>query len=229
MNICHDYNSKHAWDRNPAEEVVALRKLVKRLTEANRILSAQLETDLLTGLLNRRGLERILRRESRIAQRSNNALACAVVDLDNFKQINDRYGHATGDAMLKAVADRLLASLRSSDYIARVGGDEFIIFLPDTDLKTGMNVLRRCTENIAGSPLLSSPQPIHMTISCGVCTIIEVPATLELVLTQTKAALKHSKQTGKNRVCADPISAPPSLLEFSPLMQSFGEYPPMAS
>jgi diguanylate cyclase (GGDEF)-like protein len=228
MNICHEHHKDSASNRDPAEELLALRRLVKRLAESNRILSEQLETDLLTGLLNRRGLERILRRESRIAQRSGKPLSCAVVDLDNFKQINDWYGHVTGDEMLKAVAHRLQSSLRSSDYIARIGGDEFLVVMPDADLKIAIKVLQRCTECMSASPLLKSPEQIGMTISSGVCLISNLPATLELVLTETKQALRNSKDSGKNQVCSqmETPARTASLFEFSPFVDSFDDHPP---
>ena len=192
--------------------IQALKAAVKRLALNNRSLSEQVETDVLTGLLNRRGVQRILRREASLSKRGARTLSCAVVDLDNFKLINDRYGHAVGDNMLQAVAERLVASVRKSDYLARIGGDEFLILMPSTDLPAALKVMERCTQNMSGSPLLFNPEPVCMTISSALCAL-QNDFTLAGILEQTTFALKSGKSLGKNRVvCTQPA------LDFESLM-----------
>ena len=120
------------------------------------------ETDSLTGLLNRRGLERWL-------ERSRRPISCGViaVDLDGLKQVNDTFGHAAGDQVLIEVGQRLKAAVRNSDLVARVGGDEFLVFLIDTDRALSINIAERINI-VLRLPIQTSSQPISIGASLGV-------------------------------------------------------------
>ncbi|MDQ3280524.1 MAG: diguanylate cyclase, partial [Acidobacteriota bacterium] len=121
-----------------------LARVKKELESANRDLERLTLIDPLTELLNRRGLQQALSREVQHLTRGVSASAALVIDLDDFKQINDSLGHAAGDVVLKEVARRLRASVRGIDFAGRVGGDEFMLILPETSLKQAM----RCAERI---------------------------------------------------------------------------------
>ena len=114
------------------EQQIAREQLLTQLQQANAELRTQALTDPLTGLLNRRALVQELDRQLASAQRAGHWLLVAAIDLDGFKQVNDRHGHDVGDAVLREMATRLRATVRQCDEVARIGGDEFVLLLPET-------------------------------------------------------------------------------------------------
>lgn len=124
--------------------------------------------DSLTGLANRRGFERALDRELAAAQRHARCPGLVMVDLDRFKNVNDRYGHETGDEVLKAVADTLQSTLRASDLAARVGGDEFAVLLPDSDLDTAELVAEKIVGALRRQEVHTADGPVVVSASAGV-------------------------------------------------------------
>ena len=132
-----------------------------------RQFASEARTDHLTGLANRREFERVIEREVALAERHHRRLSLMMIDLDNLKRINDRLGHAAGDGALKLVAQQLLRVVRASDLCARVGGDEFAVAMPETDLDRARDVaarLRRAVEH-AG---LGMKAPEHSEVSIGI-------------------------------------------------------------
>ncbi len=132
-----------------------------------RQFASEARTDHLTGLANRREFERVMEREVALAERHNRRLALMMIDLDNLKRINDRQGHRAGDGALRLVAQQLLRVVRASDVCARVGGDEFAVAMPETDLDRARDVatrLRRAVEH-AG---LGMKAPEHVEVSLGI-------------------------------------------------------------
>jgi diguanylate cyclase (GGDEF)-like protein len=132
-----------------------------------RQFASEARTDHLTGLANRRELERVIEREVALAERHNRRLSLMMIDLDNLKRINDKLGHSAGDAALKLVAQQLLRVVRASDLCARVGGDEFCVAMPETDLDRARDValrLRRAVEH-AG---LGMRAPEQVEVSVGI-------------------------------------------------------------
>jgi len=186
-------------ERKGREDI--LQDLAAQLQIANARLERLVVLDPLTELLNRRGLQQILSREIRWNRRYDSHLVVLLVDLDNFKRINDTLGHAVGDGVLKAVAHKLQASVRTTDYVARIGGDEFMILLPHTHFAEGMQVAEHVRRAISGAPMvLSSGVTVKVTASFGVEAIPQAMTSIDELLAKTHLALHRSKQAGKDRV-----------------------------
>lgn len=179
----------------------------KELDHVNRELRAsqeQLEKliflDPLTELLNRRGLQDVMERELQRGHREQTNFTILLIDLDNFKEINDTWGYTIGDTVLRAVAHRLKDSLRKTDVAARIGGDEFIIFLPETRPGEALRIAERVRLTVSGMPILLSGTNACISASIGVLTDPPVTSTLEELLAQAYPLLQQSKQQGKNLV-----------------------------
>ncbi len=175
--------------------------------------------DPLTGLWNRRGVEDLLDREIRIGRRSDQRICLVLVDCDNFKSLNDHFGHDAGDTALQEIAVRIRASLRPADVVGRVGGDEFLVILPDTRPGEAQRVAERIRDAIAHTPIRHRDLSFEATVSIGVAPL-PVPlhtCTPTEARTLADAALNSSKRAGRNRVTlADPtangVHGDPSLL-----------------
>ena len=158
-------------------------------------LEALLREDALTGVWNRRAILTALSGMVSAARRHGRPLSIAVLDLDRFKEINDTYGHARGDAVLVAAARVLRERLRVEDLLGRIGGEEFAVLLPDTDADAAARVGEKLRAEIAGAP---APAPI--TVSVGVATWDG--ETAEELLQRADAALYAAKDAGRDRVVA---------------------------
>lgn len=157
-------------------------------------------TDQMTGTYNRRGLDNIFTRESARADRYENALCVVLIDLDDFKFINDTYGHLIGDSALIHFATIAKKTIRPSDVIARYGGEEFLIILPDTRPEEAVWVMQRLQNNLSKDPLLDSEEtPIKITFSGGI-TLRKFQETQNTVIKRADEALYRAKQYGKNRI-----------------------------
>lgn len=185
-----------------------LKAQVSMLEQSSTRLEQLVKTDPLTGLLNRRGLEDVLSRELSLARRTQDDVVGIVIDLDDFKSINDGHGHAAGDAVLTTVAAVLKEAVRTSDYVGRVGGDEFIVFLPSTNLENGALIAERIRSAVASALIAKNGQVIRATTSLGVAIIPHDSDTLEQVLELTKSGLKSSKRRGKNTVSISAYQRP---------------------
>ncbi|KRG69033.1 sensor domain-containing diguanylate cyclase [Pseudoxanthomonas dokdonensis] len=161
--------------------------------------------DPLTGVFNRSQLDKVLSQEFEAAQRHGRPLSVAFVDLDDFKLINDRWGHLVGDQVLQNFAQLLQKNLRGSDVVARYGGEEFLVVLPGTDDQLALKVLQRVLRQIAGEPMVKvQQQPIHVTFSAGLATqgTVERFADAQALLKAADEALYGAKREGRNRVRA---------------------------
>lgn len=174
--------------------------LDNQLNNAKDQLDKLANKDLLTEVLNVRGLEQALIAEQNRAGRAGAQLMGMLLNIDNFSRVNEGLGHAVGDVILKELSRRIGNTLRPSDHIGRIGRDEFMILLPDTQLAYAMKVAERIRLSVSDSPLRNASDLIHLTISAGVATLPQKVASLEEVLTLTRSALKRSKLSGKNRV-----------------------------
>jgi len=164
-------------------------------------------TDPLTGVNNRRYIERRLLEEIGRSRRQGTPLSCMYMDIDHFKQINDRIGHQAGDEVLRGVAGRVKAELRLSDSLGRFGGEEFVVLLTDTEPEDAVNVAERIRMSIAEQPLvLSSGQKLDVTISVGVAALPQeeshsaVEASARQLVARADHALYDAKARGRNRV-----------------------------
>ena len=127
-----------------------------------------------------------------------------LVDLDDFKNVNDTLGHAVGDVVLSEITSRLKTSLRATDYAARIGGDEFVLLLPDTRMAEGVRVAEKVRLAISGNPfVLSAEQLIKVTASLGLVAVPPATSSIDELLIATHAALAKSKRAGKNQVSYD--------------------------
>lgn len=165
-------------------------------------LAEQVGSDALTGCLNRRSFEARLRNDLRQARRRSSTVAIAAVDLDHFKDINDSRGHPVGDIVLQQVASIMKSTARDTDAVARYGGDEFVIVLPDTGWQGALTFadrLRRRVDDFSFGPPNSTP--IGLTVSVGVALARGSDAvSTETLLQEADAALYRAKTAGRNRV-----------------------------
>ena len=160
-------------------------------------------TDPLTNLQNRRTLETRLRREWRQARRRDSTLAVLMIDVDHFKQINDTHGHATGDVVLQELAEIMRATARDTDVLARVGGDEFVVVLPDTGRQGAITFAERLRCNVAEHRVQAGDQRLEITISVGVALAKgSDPFSIEQLLGEADRALYKAKSSGRNRIFA---------------------------
>ncbi len=170
--------------------------------QANDALIELAYTDFLTGLKTRRHFEEQLDREIKRAERNGNPLSVVLIDVDHFKPVNDRYGHQTGDIILREIASLLMKGRREIDTVARYGGEEFIIILPDTNLVGADYVAQRLREDIESSDFAadSLPQPVRLTISLGAASFPRDGQSKSDLLEAADVALYEAKNSGRNRV-----------------------------
>ena len=178
-----------------------LSQRVKSLEDELRHLSEEVSTDPLTQIANRRGLMRVFDEARARVERSGSPLALGLIDVDDFKRLNDRLGHSAGDEALKSLVVRVQQSLRPSDVVARYGGEEFVVVLPETPLDEARQVLSRTQRATTEALFLHESMPVFVTFSAGV-TMYRPGERLEDALDRADEALYEAKRTGKNRTCA---------------------------
>ncbi len=176
-----------------------------RLREA---LHAQSIRDPLTGLYNRRYLDEILERELRRAGRANQSLGIVMMDLDHFKNYNDRFGHDAGDSVLREAAACLIKSIRAEDFVCRFGGEEFILVLPTADRESSRNRAERVRARIKGMNVIYQGRSLGaVTISAGVAAFPKDGAAAAEIIAAADAALYAAKRAGRDRVM---LASPPA-------------------
>ena len=160
-------------------------------------------TDGLTQVANRRHFDERIHEEIDRSQRYGRPLVLLLLDIDHFKKVNDSYGHPAGDAVLRRVADICRASIRTLDLVARFGGEEFAILLPETDIPGALQLAERIREEIAASPVVYGPHTIQVTASLGVAATENGDRDSEQLLKAADEMLYAAKQGGRNQVaCA---------------------------
>ncbi|WP_143006626.1 ligand-binding sensor domain-containing diguanylate cyclase [Aquimonas voraii] len=174
-------------------------QLMQQLRQQADAFERQAREDALTGLANRRAFDELLAYEFARAGRSEQPLCVALVDLDQFKRVNDELSHAAGDAVLRAVAERMRALCRDIDTVARWGGEEFALLLPNTRLSDALAVCERVRAGIERLELDMIAPGLRITISIGLASH-EGHADYDRMLSQADAALYSAKQSGRNRV-----------------------------
>jgi diguanylate cyclase (GGDEF)-like protein len=158
------------------------------------------ETDELTGLLNMRGFSIAANRLFGQALRYNRAASVLMIDSDNLKAINDSYGHEAGNRMLRQLTRLVQAELRYTDVLARYGGDEFIVLLPETPAKGALGLAGRIRDAIASMPLELDGKRVTCTVSIGLAAHPEDGNSLDAVVARADRAMYQAKQAGRNRV-----------------------------
>lgn len=184
-----------------AFESVRLRHLMHRYQDMMRHYQDMAQTDGLTGLYNHRRSQELLRDEIARASRYQRALSVLMLDVDFFKQFNDTYGHPQGDVLLRSIANILSSCVRSTDFVGRYGGEEFIVILPETAGGDAYILAERIRAAVEAEWFpIGDGYGIHKTISVGVASFPNDAETAAELLQHADAALYRAKRTGKNRV-----------------------------
>ncbi|OYX67565.1 MAG: hypothetical protein B7Y95_22830 [Rhizobiales bacterium 32-66-11] len=185
---------------------IQARRALETVSQQNAALDVAARQDTLTGLLNLRAFREAI--DAHFADaRAGDPFALAFVDVDEFKSINDRYGHAGGDTILIAVAHTLKAAVRGADVVARIGGEEFAILMPRTELPDALGVAERVRAEIQGQAFALAAEALTVTVSMGV-TVSRTPhCTVDAMLQAADMAMYAAKAEGRNRVVAAPKGA----------------------
>ena len=184
---------EHSKATDLTQRVVELEDEMKRLSD-------EVSTDQLTQIANRRGLMQAFEVERARLERSGGELSIGLLDIDNFKRLNDELGHSAGDEALKSLAAVVSKTLRPTDRVARYGGEEFVVLLPQTPAAEGEQVLTRLQRSLTGGLFMHKDKQIFVTFSAGV-TDYRLAERIEDSLERADQALYEAKRTGKNRTC----------------------------
>jgi diguanylate cyclase (GGDEF)-like protein len=181
---------------------------LKILSDLANLTMEQLELQLmatidgLTGAMRRQSFLASADRDMEMARRQGTPLSCLMIDADNFKLINDQYGHAVGDAVLVAIVTTTRDHLRQCDSLGRMGGEEFCVFLPDTDIHGAITVANRIREAVAKVRIPAEAQEIGVTVSIGAAEMASSDLTPSDLINRADTALYDAKNSGRNRVAA---------------------------
>lgn len=173
-------------------DITARKRTERELRELSQI-------DPLTGVANRRFFFQRANEEFERARRFGRALSLVMLDIDHFKVVNDRWGHAAGDRVLRALCENCAQLLRKVDLLARVGGEEFAVLLPDTDLEGAWQLAERLRLGAAARSVPEGSETIRFTVSAGVATLLPADSALDEVLRRADRALYEAKAAGRNR------------------------------
>ncbi len=198
----------------PAQLRVRLRhgervvQLQRALIDAREALRDQASRDPLTGLMNRRAFDDAAAKELSRAQRAESPMALLMIDLDHFKRVNDTLGHPAGDSVLVETAARLRAVVRESDHVARFGGEEMVVLLPDCAPRDALLVAERVRRAIARAPIGTRAGAVRVTASVGVAVSPQGREGLPSLIARADAALYRAKNTGRDRAVLAPAALP---------------------
>ena len=191
--------------------VLALIWLIYYMYRSKQKMNAYLELlskqDSLTGLSNRREMLAILQHEALRFERTKKPFSIAICDIDDFKKVNDVYGHSCGDTVLKRVADVFRENIRETDFVARWGGEEFLFFFPETDKKNAFKVVEKIRNKIAEEKFACEERYFSVSLTFGLCQF-EEGTSLDMLIESADKALYLGKSSGKNRVvmCEDGLT-----------------------
>ena len=201
-----DYLSK-PFDRNELRARLRTGRRILTLQDdqlkAREELHLRATHDGLTGVWNRVAILDLLQREFELSARSGTTIGLIMLDVDHFKQVNDSYGHLTGDVVLVDIADRLHHAVRSYDLVGRYGGEEFLIVSPDCDLEQAQMCAERIRLSVAEKPVFADGALIDVTVSAGVAVLSSKLNTERQALAAADTALYRAKAEGRNRVAAE--------------------------
>jgi diguanylate cyclase len=180
---------------------IELEARVRELEAELTRIAEEASTDALTQVANRRGIQLLFEREcARVERAPGSVLALGLIDIDNFKKLNDSLGHAAGDKALQALAKVVGERLRPTDHVGRFGGEEFVVIMPGTAAADACSVLTRLQRSLSASLFLHDDKEVFVTFSAGV-TAWRPGETLDAALERADGALYEAKRTGKNRTC----------------------------
>ncbi len=200
-SIYTEFDASRSEFAAAGERARQLQDEVERLAGELDSASALIMTDHLTQLLNRRGFDRSFAELSRSCRDAAAPLSVALIDVDDFKKLNDAHGHHGGDEALRHLARVLCASLRPGDVVARYGGEEFVVLLPSVPLDAAVEVIRRAQRALTNDVYLNGDEPVFVTFSAGVAQAAEDEA-LDAIVERADEAMYRAKRAGKNRVLA---------------------------
>jgi two-component system, cell cycle response regulator len=182
-------------------ELLARVRVGSRVVQYQQHLEYQTQIDSLTGLFNRRAFERKIVEEFERAKRYEHPLSVIMLDIDNFKRINDTYGHHGGDAALVKISEILRDKSRRSDFPSRFGGEEFVLVLPETDQDSAIRVARKFHEEIRTCAFGTADKPFSLTVSMGLTSTNKKEySDWRQMIDDADAALYQAKNTGKDRI-----------------------------
>jgi diguanylate cyclase (GGDEF)-like protein len=187
---------------------IRMLKTIRDVTEERKIqetLKTLATTDSLSGLNNRAEFMNLAQREFVLAKKHNEELSLLMMDLDCFKNINDTYGHAAGDEVIREIGSLLMASFRKTDIVGRIGGEEFAVVLKNTSLNDGIKAAEKFRETVEGKKVIYRKQEISFTVSIGVaaiCSDVDDSNSIEDILIKADDALYKAKAMGRNCVAA---------------------------
>ena len=182
-------------------ELLARVRVGSRVVQYQQHLEHQSQVDSLTGLFNRRAFEKKVEEEFERAKRYNHPLSLLILDIDNFKVINDTYGHHGGDTALIKISETLKGRTRRSDFPSRYGGEEFVLILPETDAENAIQVAGKIHEEIRGSQFGTTGRPFLLTVSIGVSSSSNKEySDWREMLADADRALYVAKNSGKDRI-----------------------------
>jgi diguanylate cyclase (GGDEF)-like protein len=191
----------YALARFRDRRMIARQLELEALVKAREALREQANRDALTGLFNRRAIHEMLTRETSRIRRERSILSVVMIDLDHFKLVNDRYGHVAGDEVLREVAVRLSEAIRPYDAVGRIGGEEFLLVMPEFDAALDLTRLGAIHNTICGKPVTVADGEVTITCSFGVIVLFsDQPVTLEQLLDRADKALYKAKRGGRNRI-----------------------------
>jgi diguanylate cyclase (GGDEF)-like protein len=182
-------------------ELLARVRVGSRVVHYQQHLEYQTQVDSLTGLFNRRAFEKKIHEEFERSKRYHNPLSLLILDIDNFKTINDTYGHHGGDAALVKISETFREKTRQSDFPSRYGGEEFVLVLPETDQENALQVATKIHDAIRTSAFGTTARPFTLTVSIGVSsTSTRFYSDWREMLDDADQALYLAKNTGKDRI-----------------------------
>ena len=209
--VCKFEPSPRGWEKlllykaSLLQEILSVNLTNAKLYHNYQKARQESEIDPLTGVGSRRVLEQVLNTEYERALRYNHCFSIAIVDMDNFKEINDTAGHAAGDRALRQLTKIMHRNARTTDVITRYGGDEFVLLMPETKLNEATVLLERLRRQVRS---ISAPCTGPLTVSCGVAEWLGTPTdSAKQILKRADAALYEAKRAGRNRIVASPPPA----------------------
>ena len=197
----HETRALHSTDELHAahRQVETAEQRIEQLKSELELINKLVREDQLTGVLNRRGLDDVFAREAARADRTGASLCIALIDIDNFKNINDSLGHQVGDTVLVHLASVVMDAVRALDVVGRYGGEEFLLLLPDSRIDEAVAVMTRLQRALATRPYSFSSRQVKVTFSAGVAARV-CGESEAAVINRADRALYEAKRVGKDRI-----------------------------